>query len=428
MPSIEWLKKHAKQLLSELRKTHPDAQLSDAQLQVARENGFPSWRALKAHFDTLTVDGRLVEAARTGDVDALREVLAQYPEKVQARSGQYASTLLHVAAQQAQLAVVNELIERGADVNAREEGDNTTPMHWAAATGRLDVVRRLADAGGDVVGHGDDHGFEVIGWATCWDGCDDAAHRAVANFLVSRGAKHHMFSAIALGLEEEVRHLVEANPSALAARLSRNENNQTPLHFAVRKKLPQMVALLLELGADPMAVDGSGMPVAAYATSVESDGPVMAAIHSLAIAEVGSANRGKRSARAGVLDLVASIAVRDWKTAERLVNDDPQLLSAPGVLHLLAKRGDVEGLRWALDRGADPNTVWAHWDSNLTPLHLAILADHTDVARLLLDRGADPRIRDTKHDGDAMGWAEFFQRGAIEKLLQSRPDLASPGS
>src|SRR5436190_23463469 len=86
MPSIEWLKKHAKQLLSELRKTHPDAQLSDAQLQVARENGFPSWRALKAHFDTLTVDGRLVEAARTGDVDALREVLAQYPEKVQARS------------------------------------------------------------------------------------------------------------------------------------------------------------------------------------------------------------------------------------------------------------------------------------------------------------------------------------------------------
>ena len=40
--------------------------------------------------------------------------------------------------------------------------------------------------------------------------------------------------------------------------MSRNENHQLPLHFAVRMNRPEMVSLLLELGADPLAVDGSG--------------------------------------------------------------------------------------------------------------------------------------------------------------------------
>jgi hypothetical protein len=30
-----------------------------------------------------------------------------------------------------------------------------------------------------------------------------------------------------------------------------------------------------------------------------------------------------------------------------------------------------------------------------------------DVVRLLLDAGADPSIRDSKHHGDAKGWAEY---------------------
>jgi hypothetical protein len=47
-PSLEHLRKEAKQRLGKLRGSGASAQLADAQLLVAREYGFSSWRALKA--------------------------------------------------------------------------------------------------------------------------------------------------------------------------------------------------------------------------------------------------------------------------------------------------------------------------------------------------------------------------------------------
>src|SRR5947209_9396245 len=273
-PNLDWLRKQAKRRLEELCKSNPGAQLAEAQFDLAQQYGFPSWRALKAHIDSLTLDGRFIQAARKGDVATLTSLLDQHPEKLRLCTPPYGGTLLHVAAQHGQLAAVDLLLNRGFDVNAREKGDNTYAMHWAAAAGHLDVVRRLADAGGDVVGHGDDHELEVIGWATCWDGGDDAPHRAVADLLVRRGARHHIFSAIALNLTDEVRRIVAADPSALNRRQSRNENHRTPLHFAVLMKRLEMISLLLELGADPLAADGSGQPVAIHATAPDTDRPV----------------------------------------------------------------------------------------------------------------------------------------------------------
>lgn len=40
--SLEYLKKLAKETLREMRRTNPDARLSAAQLEVAREHGFPA--------------------------------------------------------------------------------------------------------------------------------------------------------------------------------------------------------------------------------------------------------------------------------------------------------------------------------------------------------------------------------------------------
>ena len=398
-PSLEWLRKQAKRRLAELRETTPDARLADAQLDVARQHGFRSWRSLRAHVDQRSVEGRLVDAARTGDVARLAALLDAEPARLHTRVPPYAWTLLHVAAHAGQLAAVDLLLRRGLDPNLRERGDETYAMHWAAAAGQVDVVRRLADAGGDVVGHGDDHELEVIGWATCWDGCDDAAHRAVAELLVARGARHHVFSAIALDMADEVRRIVAADGAALERRMSRNESHQRPLHFAVRRNRATMVALLLELGADPRGTDGAGMSASAYAASPGVDREVLAEL-----------------ARHGVVDAFTALVLGDDATAARLLAADGG--AADGALHLLAKRGDLRGVRWLLERGADPNARWSHWGATLTPLHLAASQGHAELVRVLLAAGADRTIRDDEHGGDPADWAEHFGRHDVARLLR----------
>src|SRR4051794_24203301 len=84
-PNLEWLRKQAKHRLASLRETTPGAKLTDAQLAVAREYGFRSWRALKAHIDSLTVDGQLFDAAERGDADSLGALLHDHPDKLSAR-------------------------------------------------------------------------------------------------------------------------------------------------------------------------------------------------------------------------------------------------------------------------------------------------------------------------------------------------------
>jgi len=417
-PSLDWLRKQAKRRLGELQAGNPSAQLADAQFDLAKQYGFTSWRALKAHIDALTIDGKLFDAARSGDTAALAALLDANPDKLYVRDKPYEWTLLHAAAHNGRLAAVNLLLARGLDVNAREKGDNTYAIHWAAAAGHVEVVRRLADAGGDVVGRGDDHELEVIGWATCWDGCDDDAHRAVVDVLLAHGARHHIFSAIAMGLADEVRRIVAADPAVLTRRLSRNENHQTPLHFAVGKNRPAMVELLVKLGADPLAGEGDGYPPAMLATSPDVDRAALETVLSLTVAELRSADRGSRRSNGNPMDLLASVALGDWPTAERLVRDNSQLVRTGGTLHLLAKRGDARGVRWLLDHGADPNARWAHWDADVTPLHLAAWQGHAEVVRVLLAAGADPTIRDSKHDGDALGWAEHGGRVDVVRLLK----------
>lgn len=422
-PNLDWLRKQAKRRLEELRQYDPSARLATAQLDVARKYGFASWRALKARIDGLTIDGLLFDAAQRGDASALGALLEKHPAKLHARKPPYEWTLLHVAAHQGHLAILDLLLARGLDVNSREKGDNTYAMHWAAAAGHLAVVRRLADAGGDVVGHGDDHELDVIGWATCWDGCDDDVHRAIVDLLIGHGARHHIFSAISMNLSDQVRRIVMEDPAALNQRMSRNEDHRLPLHFAVLRNRPDMVSLLLELGADPLGVDGSGQPPAAYANVSGIDQSVMEKIRAMTRAELVSAERGKRSPRSAKLDLIAALALGDWDLSAQLVRENPSLVASDGpnsgVLHLMAQRGDVASMRWLLDHGADPNSRWLDVDIELTPLHLAASRGHADAVHLLLDAGADPGIHDSKHDSDAMGWAEFFRRPEIVKLIQN---------
>jgi hypothetical protein len=260
--SIEYLRKLAKERLRELRLTDPQAKLAAAQLEIARGLGFPSWRALKAEIDRRQrpASPAFFTACRAGDVERLRELLDERPELVRERDAD-GSTGLHAAV--AHLACVRLLLERGADPDARDAGDNASPLHFAAGYGHAETVRALLDAGADPHGNGDVHDAEVIGWAA---GNPTNVANGVIPLLLARGAKHHIFSAITLGDQGLVRAVVREDPAALRRRRSRFEHHQTPLHFALaepeglgsRAPMYDMADLLIELGADVNATDGKG--------------------------------------------------------------------------------------------------------------------------------------------------------------------------
>jgi hypothetical protein len=232
-PQLDFLKRRAKERLLELRSGDPSAKLAAAQLLVARDYGFPSWRALKAEVDRRQSprDDRLFDAVRDRDLYALRHLLAA-----------------------------------GADPNVRESGDNALPLHFAVSRG-VDFVRALLDAGSDVRGEGDAHELEVIGWACCFD---PEVPRAVVDLLVERGAKHHIFSAIACADRALIREVVAATPRALERRLSKYEGGQSALHYVVAPPDGligggfhtgdhyDIIDLLIELGADLEAKDAKG--------------------------------------------------------------------------------------------------------------------------------------------------------------------------
>lgn len=280
--SLEYLKKLSKERLQKLRKANSKAKLSSAQLAIAREYGFTSWRALKAEVEQRQTQNitAFFAACAKGDIESLRRLLTNDSDLVhtsQPLAHFKGWTGLHEAARQGHLEAVRLLLQHGASPNVRESGDNTYPLHWAAAHRHLEIVRALLDAGGDVHGFGDLHEFDVIGWATYFHatGADADGKPDVIPLLLERGAHHHIFSAIIVGDLDLVRKVVEENPKALDRRMSRFEQELTPLHFAIDRKRYDILDLLISLGADLEAKDKNGL-TALEAAMLRGDRDAMA--------------------------------------------------------------------------------------------------------------------------------------------------------
>jgi hypothetical protein len=73
---------------------------------------------------------RFLEAAKRGDVDTVRALLSQ-DEGLARREDARGATALHHAAFGGHRAVVQLLVERGANVNARDGKFGATPAGWA---------------------------------------------------------------------------------------------------------------------------------------------------------------------------------------------------------------------------------------------------------------------------------------------------------
>lgn len=93
----------------------------------------------------------ILKAAKSGDVDQLIELLASEPALIDARDTD-GSTPLHCASWKGHVAVVQALLQAGADLHAVNQNDHwgDTPLHAAAHGNQKAVAEALIAAGADV--------------------------------------------------------------------------------------------------------------------------------------------------------------------------------------------------------------------------------------------------------------------------------------
>jgi hypothetical protein len=170
--------------------------------------------------DPLAIE--VVEAIRGGQVARLRELLTEHPELARAQIADVrcddTRSLLHVAADwPGHLPngpeVVRTLAAAGGELDARGGGNIVeTPLHWAASSDDVAVLDALLDAGADI----DAPGAIIAGGTPLEDAVAFGQWNA-ARRLVERGAALAFREAAALGLVDVVRgHLADADPGEIS--------------------------------------------------------------------------------------------------------------------------------------------------------------------------------------------------------------------
>jgi uncharacterized protein len=156
------------------------------------------------------------QAVQAGDLDALERLLSKDPWLATARIGDWDNhrTLLHAATDWPGHfpngpAVVQRLVAAGADLNAHSRfGSHTeTPLHWAASSDDVAVLDALLDAGADIEATG-----AVLGGGTALADACGFGNWAAARRLVERGAQSTLSDAAALGLLDRVEAIFAEEP------------------------------------------------------------------------------------------------------------------------------------------------------------------------------------------------------------------------
>ena len=341
-PSLEHQQKLAKRLLREVwagdadaiarvqaflpGAPNPDAlKLHDAQLAIARGYGFGSWVAMKRKIESLTKSPleQFDIAVREGDAQRARELLEKHSE-VRARINEprfdFDSPAIHQAKKNTPL--VDVLLEHGADINARSKW-------WAGGFGILESDLTLEEA----------------------------------TPLIHRGARITPWAAAGLGLYEELKSIIRANPDSIR---ERGGDGKTMLHCAATRTIAE---LLLDNGADLRArdVDHESTPLQ-YLIADEEIARFLVA-RGAEVDIFAAARLGNRS-------LVERCLQENSRCAEVRVNYPP--FTAPG--------GHIYSWRLGFD---------------LTPADVARKFGHPEIADLIVARlSPEARILDALWCGD----------------------------
>lgn len=441
MSSLDNLRKAAKRWLkalrehdaaahARLRRVHPTAPanpgLRDVQHALALERGAASWIALTAQIAAAdaatalespgTALSALLAAAGAGDVPRVAAILDAHPAIINERGVLQGHiglrTALHFGV--GHEAIVGLLLERGADANVRDDGDNAMPLHFAAENQNLAIIRLLIEHGADPIGDGDGHELGILGWSCCWDYVETKSE--IVDYLLAHGARHTIFTAVTLAAVDEIARLVAQTPSEIGRRMDRTNLRRTPLHLAVVKRQRRSLETLIGLGADLEALDAAGLTPLDQA-ALGDDGELAALLID----------------RGAVVHLPAAVALRRTAEIERLIHAQPEVLT-PGqrygaLLVRAAGRSPAHVIDTLLRLGADVNVrddTGTSVDSagGYTPLHAAAFHGNEEAVITLVKHGADINARDDRYCATPAGWAAYAGHRAIrDRLLRGPIDI-----
>ncbi len=311
----------------------------------------------------------LMTAARVGNLDVVRSLVAAGADP-NAREATLGQTALMLAVAGNHIPVARLLLETGAEATARST-NRFTPLLFAAQQGNLEAADLLLSAGADV----DESAPDGIGGNT----------NARTRFVPDTDAAA-LLVAIDSGHAEMARFLL-----ARGADPDHDGAGRTALHAAVQRKMPEVVAALLEHGADPDPRLTKRLPF---------------------VSRRISQNNGMTPSNTGATPFFLAASYNDLESMKILVEGgaDPMLRADDETTALMVAAGgdyvegaDKYGVRWfgdnlplqesaleavkyLLELGLDINARNIH---EQTTLHGAVYLGGTLLVPYLVEQGAE---------------------------------------
>jgi ankyrin repeat protein len=305
-------------------------------------------------------------------------------------------TALMTVARAGDVGAVKVLLARGADVNAREATRGQTALMWAAAVGNTAAIQALLTSGADVRARGFRPSGDFVGAGS------PEERRAKATTLVT-GRPNNTFTpllfAVLEGHIDAVRALLDGGADAN----DRTEEGVTALALAIINTHFELAAYLLERGADPNASDALHELVQARsrpAPTIILPTPT-GRLSSLDLAQKMIATGANVNGRSKSGLTPALLAARYFDTSML------RLLSANGADLKARTPAGTTALMWAA--GVDGNGGDEFGEAE----------DITQTVRLLLELGGDVNAANDKGETALIGAAWRGVPPVVQRLIEA---------